>query len=129
MRIYRSLLCFFAALATVAIAVGASAAHAQESRLAEILKRDKLIVATGNSSVPTGFIDEKGVHTGFEVEFARLLAKAILGSPDKIEFVVVDAPGRNRGGRAPRVRKDLFGGRAGAAGQVASRQGTLRSLA
>jgi polar amino acid transport system substrate-binding protein len=87
---HRAVLCCLAAL----FAVGAGPAHAQESRLAEILKRDKLIVATGNSSVPTGFIDENGKHTGFEVEFARLLANAILGSPDKIEFVVVDAPGR-----------------------------------
>lgn len=91
---HRALLCFTAALSGVAIAIGASAAHAQESRLAEILKRDKLIVAVSNSTMPTGFIDENGTHTGFEVEFARLLANAILGSPDKIEFVVVNAPGR-----------------------------------
>jgi polar amino acid transport system substrate-binding protein len=88
MAIYRSLLCF---VATLVVAVSA---HAQESRLAEILKRDKLIVAVSNSTMPTGFIDENGVHTGFEVEFARILANAILGSPDKIEFVVVNAAAR-----------------------------------
>lgn len=89
MGIYRSLLCFMAALA-----VTAGVAHAEESRLAEILKRDKLIVAVSNSTMPTGFVDDNGQLTGFEVEFARLLANAVLGSPDKIEFVVVNAPGR-----------------------------------
>src|SRR5882672_1219401 len=91
MGIHRTLLCFVAALAAVAVA---GVAHAQESRLAEILKRDKLVVAVSNSSVPVGFIDENGTHTGFEIEFARIMAKAILGSPDKIEFVVVTSDGR-----------------------------------
>jgi len=94
MGIYRSLLCFVAALAAIAIAALAGTAHAQDSRLAEILKRDKLIVAVSNSTMPTGFIDESGKHTGFEVEFARMIANSILGSPDKIELVVVNAPGR-----------------------------------
>src|SRR5476649_1303045 len=75
-------------------AIGAGPARAEDSRLAEILKRDKLIVAVSNSSVPVGFIDENGTHTGFEIEFARLMAKAILGSPDKIEFVIVTSDGR-----------------------------------
>jgi polar amino acid transport system substrate-binding protein len=87
---YRALLYCVAALAVV----GTAPARAEDSRLAEILKRDKLIVATGNSSMPVGFIDENGTHTGFEIEFARLIAKSILGSPDKIEFVVVTSDGR-----------------------------------
>lgn len=91
---HRALLCFMASLAAVAITTGAGSAHAEESRLDAILKRDKLIVAVSNSTMPTGFVDESGTHTGFEIEFARLLAKSILGSPDKIEFVVVNAAGR-----------------------------------
>jgi len=87
---HRALLCCIAAL----FAAGSVPARAQESRLAEILKRDKLIVAVSNSSVPVGFIDENGTHTGFEVEFARLIAKSILGSPDKIELVTVTSDGR-----------------------------------
>lgn len=87
---HRTLLYCVAALTVI----GTAPARAEDSRLAEILKRDKLIVATGNSSMPVGFIDENGTHTGFEIEFARLIAKSILGSPDKIEFVVVTSDGR-----------------------------------
>lgn len=86
--------CFAMVLGIVAFALGAGGAQAEESRLEAILKRDKLVVAVSNSTMPTGFIDENGTHTGFEIEFARLLAKSILGSPDKIEFVVVNAAGR-----------------------------------
>jgi polar amino acid transport system substrate-binding protein len=91
---HRTSLCFSVVLGIVAFTAGLSAAQAQESRLKAILKRDKLVVAVGNSTKPLGFIDEGGIHTGFEIEFARLLAKSILGSPDKIEFVVVNAAGR-----------------------------------
>ena len=91
---HRASLCFAAAIGVAAVTAASGAAEAQESRLDAILKRDKLIVAVSNSTMPTGFIDENGTHTGFEIEFARLLAKSILGSPDKIEFVVVNAPGR-----------------------------------
>lgn len=91
---HRTSLCFAIVLSVVAFAAGLGTAQAEESRLEAILKRDKLVVAVSNSTMPTGFIDENGIHTGFEIEFARLLAKSILGSPDKIEFVVVNAAGR-----------------------------------
>ncbi len=91
---HRASLCLVIALGIAAFISGAGGAQAQDSRLEAILKRDKLIVAVSNSTMPTGFIDENGAHTGFEIEFARLLAKSILGSPDKIEFVVVNAAGR-----------------------------------
>lgn len=91
---HRTSLCFAIVLSVVAFAAGLGTAQAEESRLQAILKRDKLVVAVSNSTMPTGFIDENGIHTGFEIEFARLLAKSILGSPDKIEFVVVNAAGR-----------------------------------
>ncbi|CAN5921813.1 transporter substrate-binding domain-containing protein [soil metagenome] len=91
---HRASPCLAVILAIMAGAAGSGGAQAEESRLDAILKRDKLVVAVSNSTMPTGFIDENGTHTGFEIEFARLLAKSILGSPDKIEFVVVNAAGR-----------------------------------
>lgn len=92
--IHRRSPCLALVLGLLALTLGTGGAQAQESRLEAILKRDKLVVAVSNSTMPTGFIDENGTHTGFEIEFARLLAKSILGSPDKIEFVVVNAAGR-----------------------------------
>ncbi len=59
-----------------------------------VLKRDKLIVGAYSTSPPMAFIDKDGKLTGFEVEFARLIAKSLLGDPNKIEFVSVTAEGR-----------------------------------
>jgi polar amino acid transport system substrate-binding protein len=90
---FRPLLCFFAALSAV-VAIGSGSAQAEDSRLDTILKRDKLIVAVTSTARPNGFIDEDGKLTGFEIELARLIAKSILGSPDKIEFVTTTVDGR-----------------------------------
>ena len=69
-------------------------ARAEDSRLDAILKRDKLIVAVTSTARPNGYIDDDGKLTGFEIEFARLIAKSILGSPDKVEFVTTTSDGR-----------------------------------
>ena len=79
--------------AALGLAFLAGAAHAQ-SRLDEVIKRDKLIVGTFNTAPPLAFVDEKGQLTGFEVELSRLIAKYLLGDPNKIEFVIFTAEGR-----------------------------------
>ena len=68
---HRASPCLAVVFGIVAFTAGAGDAQAQESRL-----------------------DANGTHTGFEIEFARLLAKSILGSPDKIEFVTTTVDGR-----------------------------------
>ncbi|MFT3818661.1 MAG: transporter substrate-binding domain-containing protein [Rubrivivax sp.] len=80
---------------TLVAATGSAWAQAQtESRLDMIIKRDKVIVAAMSTSPPNGFIDEAGKLTGFEVEFAKLVVKAMVGDPNKVEFITTDAPGR-----------------------------------
>lgn len=81
-------------LVALAMSLGLNAASAQESRLDTIVKRDKVIVAVSSTARPNGFIDENGKLTGFEVEFARLMAKALLGDPDKIELMTTTVDGR-----------------------------------
>lgn len=81
-------------LAVLAAVFAPTPGHAEDSRLDAIIKRDKLVVAVVNSSRPIGFVDETGTLTGFEIELARLIAKDILGSPDKIEFMTTTADGR-----------------------------------
>ena len=87
---YRLLPC----LILLAAALMPAASRAEDSRLDAILKRDKLIVAVSNSARPNGFVDDAGTLTGFEIEFARLIARDILGSPDKIEFMTTTVDGR-----------------------------------
>jgi polar amino acid transport system substrate-binding protein len=82
-----------AAVAAV-IAATAAAVSAEESRLDVVLKRDKLIVGSYSTSPPMAFVDKDGKLTGFEIELARLIAKSLLGDPNKIEFVTVTAEGR-----------------------------------
>lgn len=67
---------------------------AQESRLGEIVKRDKLIVATFGTAPPFCYTDEKGELVGFDIDIARLIAKSLLGDEKKVEFVVVNSEGR-----------------------------------
>jgi polar amino acid transport system substrate-binding protein len=79
----------YLAAALAAFLFAASGAMAQEakSRLDEILARGSLIVGTSSEAPPFGYIDEKGELVGFDVDIARLLAKAIVGDSSKVEFV------------------------------------------
>jgi polar amino acid transport system substrate-binding protein len=79
----------------LALALGLPA-QAQESRLDVVVKRDKLIVATYSTAPPLAFTDEKGQLVGFEIDLARLIAKDLLGDPNKIEFMIVQSRGGSR---------------------------------
>lgn len=85
----RALVC--ALLVSIAAAMPAAA---QGSRLDEIIKRDKLIVSTFGTAPPLCFTDEKGELVGFDIDIARLIAKGLLGDPNKIEFMTVTSEGR-----------------------------------
>lgn len=80
-------------LAALGVAV-AGLASAQISRLDEIVKRDKLIVATFGTAPPFCYTDETGKLVGFDVDISRLIAKSLLGDENKIEFVTVTSEGR-----------------------------------
>lgn len=70
-------------------------ATAQEkSRLQVVLERGNLIVATMATVPPFAMRDDKGELVGFDLDVARLFAKALFNDPNKIEFVVVDGSGR-----------------------------------
>ena len=86
--------CALGGLVALTMGLSPAAASAQESRLETIVKRDKVIVAVSSTARPNGFVDENGKHTGFEVEFARLMAKALVGDPDKIELMATTVDGR-----------------------------------
>lgn len=94
---------FLQHLRTAAVALAAVAgiaasypglAEAQSSRLEEIVKRDKLIVATFGTAPPFCFTDESGKLVGFDIDVARLIAKSLLGDENKIEFQTVTSEGR-----------------------------------
>ncbi len=77
-----------AALALGALALAGEPGMAQEkSKLDEVLARGKLIVGVTSEAPPFGFVDEKGELVGFDIDIARLVAKATFGDDQKIDFV------------------------------------------
>src|SRR5258706_7135116 len=84
-----------ALMSVLLISLAAAApAFAQGSRLDEIIKRDKLIISTFSTAPPLCFTNEKGELVGFDIDIARLIAKGLLGDPNKIEFMTVTSEGR-----------------------------------
>lgn len=67
--------------------IGAPAIAQDSSKLQEVLDRGYLILGTGSTNPPWHFIDADNNLAGFDVDMGRLVAKALFGDPDKIEYV------------------------------------------
>ncbi|XXQ67963.1 cysteine ABC transporter substrate-binding protein [Neisseriaceae bacterium B1] len=70
------------------------AAAAGEDTLAKIKAADKIRIGVFGDKPPFGYVDANGKNQGFDVEIAKELAKDLLGSPDKVEFVLTEAANR-----------------------------------
>jgi polar amino acid transport system substrate-binding protein len=62
--------------------------------LDKIKAAGKIRIAVFSDKPPFGFVDENGVNQGYDVFLAHQVAKDLLGSPDKVEFVLVEAASR-----------------------------------
>ena len=62
--------------------------------LSNIYKRDKIIVGVRTDAAPFGYKDKKGNLVGFDIDLAKYIAKSLLGSETKVEFVPVTASNR-----------------------------------
>ncbi len=69
-------------------------AESQESILDRVKKRGRLICGVYGGLPGFSFLGEDGVWSGFDVDYGRAVAAAVLGSPDKVEFVPLKAPER-----------------------------------
>jgi polar amino acid transport system substrate-binding protein len=74
----------FAEATSAAAQQGATTAG--RSKLDEVRARGKVIVGVTSEAPPFGFIDYKGELSGFDIEVAKLIAKAIFGDDSKIEL-------------------------------------------
>jgi polar amino acid transport system substrate-binding protein len=72
---------------TAILATGVANAESNKSKLDEVLERGKLIVGTGSTNAPWHFMDKNGTLSGFDVDVAKIVAKALFDDPEKIEFV------------------------------------------
>ena len=84
------------AIAAVAVALAAADGFAAEtkSRLQQVIERGKVIVAVTSEFPPLGFHDNEGNLVGFDIDFAKLLAKALFQDETKIELLKISFDAR-----------------------------------
>ena len=85
MKFLRLFLMF--AILFAAVPISASTVKAEGSQLDTVLERGKVIVGVSSEAPPFGFIDENGELVGFDIDIAKLIAKAIFGEEGRIEFL------------------------------------------
>lgn len=77
----------------LALTLAAPALRA-EGELEKIKAAGKIRIGVFSDKPPFGYVDENGVNQGYDVYFARRLAKDLLGDESKVEFVLVEAASR-----------------------------------
>jgi len=103
----RTLACLVAALSLVAGACsdddddGASDNGGEEASgggggglLAEVQERGTLRCGVNEGVPGFGLVDEAGDYTGFDVEYCKVIAAAVLGDPDAVEYTALDTETR-----------------------------------
>lgn len=89
---YKNIICTLLLLCFVVCGCGKK--QALNDDLTAILQRDKLIVGVRDDAKPFGFVDGNAEHQGYDIDLSRIIARAILGNEDKVEFVPVTASNR-----------------------------------
>ncbi len=85
-----------AAVASLAIGLSGRPAFAQspDSKLFEVLKRGKVVVGVTSEVPPFGTVDASGKLEGFDIDIAKIVAKALFEDPNKVEFQKLAFPAR-----------------------------------
>jgi general L-amino acid transport system substrate-binding protein len=65
-----------------------------DGRLAQVRERGSLICGVNDGLPGFGFLDDEGNNVGFDIDFCRAIAAAVLGDPEAVEFRPLDADGR-----------------------------------
>lgn len=65
-----------------------------DGRLALVQERGQLICGVNGSLPGFSFLDDSGENTGFDADFCRALAAAVLGDPEAVEFRALSADQR-----------------------------------
>jgi general L-amino acid transport system substrate-binding protein len=84
-------------LAMVIGLVGAACSSSEDeatSTLDTVKERDMLICGVNDAVPGFGSVDEAGNYSGFDVDFCRVVAAAILGDANKVDFVPLTADTR-----------------------------------
>jgi general L-amino acid transport system substrate-binding protein len=65
-----------------------------EGRLALVQERGQLICGVNGALPGFSFLEEDGTNSGFDADFCRALAAAVLGDPEAVEFRAINADQR-----------------------------------
>ena len=71
-----------------------ASATAKARTLDEIKKSGKIKIGVFSDKNPFGYVDENGKVQGYDVYFAKRIARDLLGSEDAVDFVYVEAASR-----------------------------------
>ena len=71
-----------------------ASAMAKARTLDEIKKSGKIKIGVFSDKNPFGYVDENGKVQGYDVYFAKRIAKDLFGSEDAVDFVYVEAASR-----------------------------------
>ena len=82
--------------AAAAPAADAAAAPAEQSgsRLDTVKQRGRLICGVNNQLPGFGVVDSDGAYTGFDVDFCKAVAAAVLGDASAVDYVYADSNSR-----------------------------------
>ncbi|HLS90547.1 MAG TPA: amino acid ABC transporter substrate-binding protein [Limnochordia bacterium] len=69
-------------------------AIAQAQTLERVKSRGRLVCGVNNALPGFGYIESDGSWSGFDVDFCRAIAAAVLGDPEAVEFVPLSAAQR-----------------------------------
>lgn len=78
--------------ALLLIVLVAGIGHAQT--LERVRERGRLVCGANNALLGFGYVDSSGRWTGFDVDFCRAVAAAVLGDAEAVEFVPLSAAAR-----------------------------------
>ena len=62
--------------------------------LNRVLERDKVVCGARTDLLGFGYLDDSGRNIGFDIDLCRAVAAAVLGDPEKVEIVPLDAADR-----------------------------------
>lgn len=81
-------------VATLCLACTTANAADPASKLDQVLSRGRLVVGTGSTNAPWHFKGTDGNLQGFDIDMARIVAKALFDDASKVDFVVQSSDAR-----------------------------------
>ena len=79
---------------TAVLFTGCAKKEENVSTLDKVLQRGKLVVGVKYDAKPFGYLNEKQQLVGYDIDFAKYIAKTIFGSENRVEFKQVTPSNR-----------------------------------